>query len=214
MKIKWIGHACFLIEGKEGRVMTDPYGKEIPYRPPDYAVDVVTISHEHSDHNAVDRVKGDPTILRGEGTYHILGLSFQGVASFHDEEQGHKRGKNTIFIFKMEGIRLAHLGDLGAPLTKEQTQVLADVEVLFIPVGGTFTIRPEHAKVLVKKLPNVRVVIPMHFKTDRLGEDFPIAPVDKFASKMENVKQIGSSEAVLTRETLPVTQEVWIFNYA
>jgi L-ascorbate metabolism protein UlaG (beta-lactamase superfamily) len=214
MKIKWIGHACFLIEGETARILTDPYGEKIPYRPPDFTVDVITVSHEHFDHNAVERVKGTPVVLRGEGLHHASGISFHGIASFHDEEQGKKRGENTIFAFEVEDIHLAHLGDLGTPLTEDQARALADVEVLFIPVGGHFTIGPEEAKALTEGLPNLKVVIPMHYKTDRLDEGFPIAPVDKFASKMQNVAHIGSSEVVLTRDTLPAAQEVWIFDYA
>ena len=214
MKIKWIGHACFLIEGEPGRILTDPYNDKIPYRPPDFVVDVVTVSHEHFDHNAVERVKGSPVILRGEGLHEACGISFRGIASFHDQEQGKSRGENTIFVFEIEDICLAHLGDLGAPLTAEQATALAAVEALFVPVGGHFTIGPEEAKVLAESLPNLKVVIPMHYKTDRLDEDFPIVTVDKFASKMQNVAHIGSSEVVLTRDTLPATQEVWILDYA
>ena len=214
MKIKWLGHACFLIEGKEGRLITDPYDKAIPYRPPDYAADVITVSHDHFDHNAVGRVKGNPTVIRGEGEHDVSGMTFRGIASFHDESRGAKRGANTIFTFEMEGVRMAHLGDLGESLADEQAAALASVELVFVPVGGYFTIGPQEAAALLKRLPNLKVVIPMHFKTDRLGEDFPIAPVEKFTRKMQNVKRIGSSEVVLSRENLPAQQEVWILDYA
>ncbi len=214
MKIKWVGHACFLIEGKEGRVMTDPYGESIPYRPPDYTADVITVSHDHFDHNAVERVKGSPTVIRGEGTHSAAGIHFQGIASFHDESGGTKRGANTIFTFEMEGLKMAHLGDLGEAMSDEKMATLGEVEVLFVPVGGHFTVGPDEAAALVKRLPNLKVVIPMHFKTDRLGDNFPIAPVDNFARKMQNVKRIGSSEVALSRESLPVQQEVWILDYA
>jgi L-ascorbate metabolism protein UlaG (beta-lactamase superfamily) len=214
MKIKWIGHACFLIEGEAVRILTDPYDESIPYRPPDFPVDVITVSHEHSDHNAVHRVSGNPVIVRGEGPHQASGISLRGIASFHDDEKGQKRGKNTIFVFEIEGIHLAHLGDLGAPLTDDQARGLADVEVLFIPVGGYFTIGPEQAQALTEKLSNLKVVIPMHYKTDRLGQDFPIVSVDKFVAKMQNVKHIRSSEVILTRDTLPRAQEVWILDYA
>lgn len=214
MKIKWIGHACFLLEGKEGRLITDPYDEKIPYRPPDFTAEVITVSHEHSDHNAVGRVKGNPTVIRGEGAHSAAGIPFQGIASFHDEVSGAQRGENIIFSFEMEGIRLAHLGDLGHPLTNAQAAALAGVEVLFVPVGGYFTIDPEEAAALIKKLPNLKVIVPMHYKTDRLGKDFPIAPVENFARKVHNVKRIGSSEVTLTRETFPAQQEVWILEYA
>jgi len=214
MKITWVGHSCFLVEGKEGRVLTDPYDKKVPYRPPDFDVDVVLISHEHSDHNAVERVKGTPTVLRGVGERAACGMTFWGIASFHDEAEGRKRGMNTIFTFEMEGVRLVHLGDLGQPLTAEQSTALHEMDIVFVPVGGFFTIGAEEAATLVESLPKARVVIPMHFKTDRLPAVFPIASVDKFAKRMENVRRIGSSEVTLSRTSLPNSQEVWILEHA
>ncbi len=214
MKVKWIGHACFLIEGEEGKVLTDPYDESIPYRAPDFPVDVVTVSHEHSDHNAVDRVPGDPVVIRGPGEHRARGMTFTGIACFHDSEAGKKRGENTIFTFTIDGIHLAHLGDLGHPLSDVQVEALSAVEVLFIPVGGHFTIGPDEAKDLIQSMSNLAVVFPMHYKTDRLGDDFPIAPVDNFARKVQNVRKIGGSEISLTNETLPKHLEVWILDYA
>lgn len=214
MKIKWLGHACFLIEGEKGRLITDPYDESMSYRPPDFSVDVVTVSHDHFDHNAVGRVKGSPTVVRGEGVHSASGIRFQGITSFHDESGGTKRGANTIFAFEIERIRMAHLGDLGETLSEEQAAALSDVEVLLIPVGGYYTIGANEAAALVNRLPGLRVVIPMHYKTDRLGDDFPIAPVENFARRVQNVKRIGSSEVTLSRESLPAHQEVWILDYA
>ncbi len=214
MKIKWLGHACFLIEGEKGRLITDPYDESIPYRPPDFDADVVTVSHDHFDHNAVGRVKGRPTVVRGEGVHSASGIRFQGIASFHDESGGTKRGANTIFAFEIEGIRMAHLGDLGETLSEEQAEVLSDVEVVFIPVGGHYTIGAGEAAALLNRLPSLRVVIPMHYKTDRLGDDFPIAPVENFAGMVQNIKHIGSSEVALSRESLPAQTEVWILDYS
>ncbi len=214
MKIKWLGHACFLIEGKEGRLVTDPYGESIPYGPLDCTADVITVSHDHFDHNAVGRVKGSPTVVRGEGAHSASGIRFQGIASFHDESGGAERGPNTIFAFEIEGIRMAHLGDLGETLSEEQAAALSDVEALLIPVGGHYTIGADEAAALLNRLPSLRVVIPMHYKTDRLGDDFPIAPVEDFARMVQNVKHIGSSEVALSRESLPAQAEVWILDYS
>lgn len=214
MKIKWLGHACFLIEGEKGRLITDPYDESIPYGPLDYTAEVVTVSHDHFDHNAVGRVKGHPTVVRGEGEHSASGIDFHGIASFHDESGGTKRGANTIFAFAIEGIRMAHLGDLGEALSDEQAAALSEVEVLLIPVGGHYTIGADEAAALIKRLPNLKIVIPMHYKTDRLGDDFPIAPVENFARMVQNVKHIGSSEAALTRKSLPGQTEVWILDYS
>ena len=214
MKIKWLGHACFLIEGEKGRLLTDPYDESIPYGPPDCTADVITVSHDHFDHNAVGRVEGSPTVVRGEGAHSASGIRFQGIASFHDENSGTKRGANTIFTFEMEGVKMAHLGDLGETLSEEQAAALSDVEVVFIPVGGHYTIGADEAAALVNRLPSLRVVIPMHYKTDRLGDNFPIAPVEDFARLVQNVKRVGSSEVALSRESLPAQVQVWILDYS
>ncbi len=214
MKITWIGHACFLIEGKDIKVMTDPYDEHIPYRAPSFPADVVTVSHEHSDHNAVHRIPGSPEIVRGAGEHTAHGVSFTGIRTFHDEEQGKKRGENTIFTFAIDGINLAHFGDLGHMLNAEQLAQLANVEVAMIPVGGYFTIDAAQAAAIVAQLPHVKVILPMHYKTDVLGPDFPIDPVDKFTSQMQNIVEIGSSEVSINHDDLPAHPEVWILNYA
>lgn len=214
MKIKWLGHACFLIEGDETAIITDPYNEDLPYRAPDLPAEVVLVSHEHFDHNAVERVGGDPVVVRGVGKHRAAGINFNGLGSFHDKAQGAERGPNTIFSFQLEGMNLVHLGDLGHLLTDEQVAGLSAVEVMFIPVGGHFTIGPDDAMQVIERFPGLKVVFPMHYKTDRLGENFPIAPVDNFIHKVRPVKQIGSSEVTFTREGLPMQREVWVLNYA
>jgi len=214
MKITWIGHACFLIEGKNVTVMTDPYDEHIPYKAPSFPADVVTVSHEHFDHNAADRVLGSPAVVRGSGKHTAHGVKFTGIATFHDQEQGKKRGENTIFTFAVDGINIAHFGDLGHSLSPKQIAQLSQVEVVMIPVGGYFTIDAAQAADIVGQLPHVKVFLPMHYKTDVLGTDFPIDTVDKFASRMQNVREIGSAEVTINHNDLPEHPEVWILNYA
>ena len=214
MKITWIGHACFLVESNEGKVVTDPFDESIGYDMPELSADVITVSHEHGDHNAVGRIGGNAKIIRGEGRHKANGIVFEGIGSFHDNVGGQSRGKNTIFIFRLEGITLAHLGDLGHPLSDDQLAALSSTEVLFIPVGGYYTIGPDEARALIGELENLKVVFPMHYKTDRLDEDFPIVPVENFTGKMENVKQIGTAEVILSKENLPSKLEVLVLNHA
>jgi len=214
MKITWIGHSCFLIEGQDVTIITDPYDEHIPYKAPSFAADVVTVSHEHSDHNAVHRVPGSPEIIRGAGEHTAHGIKFTGISTFHDEQQGKKRGENTIFTFPIDAITLAHFGDLGHMLNVEQLAQLADAEVVMIPVGGYFTIDAAQAASIVAQLPHVKVILPMHYKTDVLGADFPIDTVDKFASRMQNIVEIGSAEVSINHNDLPEHPEVWILNYA
>jgi len=213
MKIHWNGHACFCIEASEGRVLMDPYAEKVPYDLRVARADVVTISHDHMDHNAVHRAEGTPSVIDGTGEFVIDGTPFLGIASFHDDQGGAERGANRIYAFTLEGIRLAHLGDLGAPLDEAQREALADVEVLFLPVGGHYTIDASQAAEIVRSLPGLRVVIPMHFKTDRTA-DWPIAPLEPFLEMVDNARRIGSPQVTLTREDLPEALEVWILDYA
>jgi L-ascorbate metabolism protein UlaG (beta-lactamase superfamily) len=213
MKITWIGHACFLIATKEGRLLTDPFAAKVPCAFPAVTADVVTVSHEHHDHNAVDRVSGKPAAVRGVGAHRAGELEIVGIASSHDASGGSQRGQNTIFAFTLEGIRLAHLGDLGAPLDKTQVAALRGVQVLFTPVGGYYTIDAATAAEVVRQLPDVRLVFPMHYRTKQIA-DWPIAPVDEFLRTMDNVRHIESSDVDLTKATLPETLEVWVLEPA
>jgi len=213
MKITWYGHSCFLFEAKEGRILTDPFDATVPYEFPPYPVDIVTVSHDHFDHNAVDRVAGEPTVVKGVGKRVVRGIEFTGIHSFHDDQQGAERGENTIFAFELEGIRIAHLGDLGTPLDGSQLEALGDVRFLLIPVGGHFTIDAGTAAKVVKGLSRVRIVVPMHFKTDRIS-DWPIETVEPFANMMENVRRIGAASVTVAPETLPASREVWVLEHA
>ena len=213
MRITWIGHACFLLEASNGSVLTDPFAEELPLVFPDIAPDIVTISHDHFDHNAVGRVRGTPAIVQSVGRLSVRGTDILGIASYHDDRQGSKRGENIIYRIDLDGLSVAHLGDLGAPLGAVQLAALEGIDVVLIPVGGTYTIDAHQAAALVRSLPGLRVVIPMHFKTEALA-DWPIDTVDRFAQTMQNVRRIEASQAVLTKETLPASTEVWILNHA
>ena len=214
MKISWIGHACFLLEGSQTSVLTDPFDKSVPYPHfPEGPVHAVTVSHGHFDHAAVDRVAGTPVVVTEPGKTTAHGIEFLGVPSYHDDAQGADRGSNLMFAFELDGIRIAHLGDLGTELSPEQIDLLSGVEVLLAPVGGHYTIGPEQAKAVAVSLPSLRLLIPMHFRTDVIS-DWPIAPVEDFVRTMDNVHQIGTSAVSLNRETLPERLEVWILNYA
>ncbi len=213
MRITWIGHACFFIEAPEGRIVTDPFAEEMPYAFPKLEADLVTVSHDHFDHNAADRVGGAPLVVRAIGTFEISGISFEGIPGFHDDEGGAARGENILYAFTLDGMRIAHLGDLGALLSDEQQAALSGVEILFIPVGGNYTIDAKQAASIIGDLPSARLVIPMHFKTAAIA-DWPIATVEEFESLMDNVRRIGASTIEVTRESLPEQREVWILDHA
>jgi L-ascorbate metabolism protein UlaG (beta-lactamase superfamily) len=205
VKIQWLGHASLLITAQDGtKIITDPYTPGVfgvNYSPIDESADIVTVSHDHPDHNNVAAVKGSPTVVRGAGTQTVKGIPFKGVATYHDPTSGSQRGTNTIFCFTVDGVRVCHLGDLGHTLSDETAREIGEVDVLLVPVGGNFTIDAATARQVVEKL-CPKVVIPMHFRTERCP-DFPVAGVDDFLSQMTNVQRAEGSEVEYRKETLP-----------
>lgn len=184
MQITWLGHACFLIETLSKTIITDPFSEEVGYTIYNKEVDFATISHDHYDHNAVHTLKGKPKIINNLQEYHIDGISFKGISSYHDKEKGAQRGFNIIHKISAEGINVAHLGDLGHLLDKEHVEALGKVNILLVPVGGIFTIDAQEALRIVDQL-QPSITIPMHYKTPHLS--FQLAPVEDFISHCEIV---------------------------
>jgi len=212
MKIKWLGHACFLINSEAGvRIITDPYAtkEDLRYGEISESADIVTVSHEHADHNHVAAVHGKPEVLRGSAK--LKGIDFKGIASYHDKTKGSQRGKNTIFCFEVDGIRVCHLGDLGHLLSDKQVAELGRVDILLLPVGGYFTIDAGVATQVCSQL-KPRVIIPMHYRTDKCT--FPIAGVGDFLKGKENVTRLEASEKVFKSEELPVSAQIIVLKSA
>lgn len=193
MRITWIGHSCFLLEGagSEGpaRVLTDPfehgaYGGGVRYLPVTDPADVITVSHAHPDHSFASGVPGKHLVVSAAGKHLARGVEITGVPAFHDTEGGRLRGRVVLFRVVLDGVAVAHLGDLGHPLGPEAVQALSPVDVLLLPVGGNFTIGPKEAKGVAEALAP-RLVIPMHFLTP--GVDFAIAPVEEFLRGRKDV---------------------------
>jgi L-ascorbate metabolism protein UlaG (beta-lactamase superfamily) len=216
MKVKWLGHACFLLTSESGlRIMTDPYESGVfglEYAPPSVGTDIVTVSHDHADHNNVADVKENPQIVQGVGSQEAKGIQFKGIASAHDESSGKERGSNTIFCFTLDGINVCHLGDLGHDLPDQTAAEIGGVDVLMIPVGGNFTIDAAVANGVCQKLAP-KVVIPMHFKNDRCP-GFPVAGVEEFTQGREQVRTITDSEVELKKEQLPTATETIVLQPA
>jgi len=210
VKITSFGHSMFLFEDSQGRrVVTDPY-QEIGYGLPDVSANIVTVSHDHFDHNNVSLVKGEPEVVRKPGLTTANGISFEGISSFHDDVGGAKRGKNIIFKWQMDGLSIAHLGDFGqSSLTQEQLDKLRNIDILLIPVGGNYTIDAAKAKEFVAQL-NPRIVIPMHYKRPELQID--IQPVDNFLREMVHLRLVANPRSV-TISKLPKETEVWIMQH-
>jgi len=217
MKIKWYGHSAFLITSDQGvKIVLDPYesgafGGAVTYgKIPDQA-DVALVSHDHADHNDAQSVPGSPEIVKGPGSRTAKGIPVKGIASYHDPSKGSERGTNTIFTFTLDGIRVCHLGDLGHILSDKELGEIGPVDILFIPVGGHFTIDPREATRVADQL-KPKVLTPMHFKTEKVN--FPIVPVDDFLKGKTKVKRPGKSEAVFDKASLPSQMEIVVLEHA
>ena len=216
MKIKWLGHSCFLITSEEGvKIITDPYKaalfRGLTYRKIDESADIVTVSHHHYDHNNSAIIKGNPEILDKPGKFEVKGIQIEGLLSFHDDCGGTKRGQNIIFCFTVDGIRLCHLGDLGHELSQEQISRIGDVLIVMVPVGGRFTIGHEKADKVIDSL-KPKVVIPMHFRTGKCL--LPLAKIDSFLAGKPNVKRVDGAEIDFKRDNIPSLAEVIALKHA
>lgn len=222
-KLTWYGQSCFLLESANGtRVLMDPIPNGIGYTPPtDIRADVVTISHEHPDHNNVALVQGKPRVLRGltadkkgwnKIDEKVKDVSIRSVGVYHDEEKGAKRGLNTIFVFESNGVRIAHLGDLGHLLTDAQLSAVGQVDVVMIPVGGFYTIDARQATRVIDQLRPRLIVIPMHYKTDVLTIK-ELATVDAFLQDKPNVRREERNTIDITGVKRRPSAEIVVLNY-
>jgi L-ascorbate metabolism protein UlaG (beta-lactamase superfamily) len=207
MKVKWLGHSCFVITSEKGiKVITDPYnvGRDLSYGPIKESADVVIITHDHLDHNNAAAVAG-AEVVKGPGMKRAKGIDFMGLPTHHDEKGGRERGENTVFCFTLDNLRICHLGDLGRQLSYAEAKQIGKVDILFIPVGGFYTIDAKGAGGVVGKL-GPRVAIPMHFKTPKCA--MPIAGVEPFLRGKPEVRQVKGSEVEFKADQLPTTQEI------
>lgn len=205
MDIKYLGHSSFKINFKSGSLITDPFDSSIGYNFPKESATIVTISHEHADHNNAEPIKDVRKVVKGPGEYEIEGISIIGIDSYHDDKKGEERGKNTMYIFEAEDLRIAHLGDLGHKLSEKQVESLGDVDVLMLPVGGVYTIDAKLATEVVQSI-EPEFVLPMHYKTKDLSQSTfgELTGVDEFCKelgmKITETKKFSLKSSDLTGE--------------
>ena len=210
MKLKWFGHACFGMQFSGGpNVVADPFDESVGYPLCTAEADIVTTSHFHHDHNYTGSVSGEFTKINRTGLFTFDDLVLQGVASYHDDENGTRRGNNVIYIFESDGLRIAHLGDLGHEPNLKQYAELTDIDVLLIPIGGFYTIDTETAlKVIEEVAP--KITIPMHFRTPAIN--FPIADEKEFVEKT-GAKYWDGSELEITKENIGSFPKAIVLKY-
>jgi L-ascorbate metabolism protein UlaG (beta-lactamase superfamily) len=210
MEIHWLGHACFRLRGREGVVVTDPFGKDCGYEWSRPRADIVTVSHDHENHSQAQRVAGDPKVLSGPGEYEIKNIFVTGIASFHDHKKGNERGKNTIYLIEFDDLKVCHLGDLGHVLTQTQTEALSDLDVLLIPIGGHATIHAAQAVEVVSQL-EPHIVIPMHYQTSAYKGK--LDGLDKFLKEM-GLKKVDEQDSLkVTKNSVPEETQVVVLKY-
>jgi len=209
LQIRWHGHSCFEITN-EVTLVTDPHdGKSIGIHAPSVTGDIVLVSHDHYDHNSVKSVEKDGSkIVTDTRKRNISNVEIKGFETFHDESHGEKRGNNIIYKFTMEDIAFCHMGDLGHDLDENTVQKIGDVDILFIPIGGTFTLDATQAWRLIKKV-KPRIAVPMHYKIG--GLSLPITEIEPFLEKSKyEIIKVGN-EIDIEKEDLPDEPEVWTF---
>lgn len=179
MIITWYGQSCFKIQTKDIVLFTDPFDKKIGLRPPQGKADVITVSHDHYDHNNVAAFKEPDFIIDTPGEFALKEINIQGIESFHDKEG---KEKNTIFTIEAEEIRICHLGDLGTILSDEQVEKIGNIDILFVPVGEKVTLSMHDLMKVISEI-EPKIVVPMHYKIPGLSVD--LEKEDKF------IKEIG-----------------------
>ncbi len=218
MKITYLGHATFLIDGDGTKILIDPYDEKVGYPIPSVDADAVLVSHEHADHTNVAMAKGKPSVVRGLADSDwrkivkqpVGKVSVSSVPTYHDDTQGSQRGRNTVFILETEGLRVVHLADLGHLLDHAQATTIGHPDVVMIPVGGYYTIDAAQAKQVLDAL-QPKVVIPMHYKTEA-SKALPIQDLNGFLGVIGETKNVGHTVTV-SRDKLPKAREVWVMSW-
>jgi L-ascorbate metabolism protein UlaG (beta-lactamase superfamily) len=199
MRIQWYGQSAFALSGAQASVFIDPFGDMSPMA--DRGVqfeypaidgvhaDLLLVTHEHLDHNGVEAIGGDPTVLRSTaGRLDSPIGEILAVASEHDQAAGTERGPNTIFVFELDGVRVAHFGDFGQrELRDEQAAAIGSVDLVFVPVGGGPTVDAEQARLIVDRV-GARWVVPMHYRTPKIGF---LESADAFLERFTDVTRLA-----------------------
>ena len=211
MDISWLGHSCFRIKGRHGIVIiTDPFSPSLGYSLGKSTARIVTVSHQHPGHSYVQGIDDEPRLVTKPGEYEISGVLIIGIATFHDGEEGRKKGRNTVYLMEIDEVSVCHLGDLGHVLTAEQVEEIGNVDVLLLPVGGVSTINAPKAAEVVRQL-EPKIVVPMHYKTQALNRE--LEPVESFLKEV-GVKEVNSQPKLsFTKSSLPASTQVFLLDY-
>jgi len=216
--VKWLGNSCFLVTSKDGkRVLTDPFSRrwarEDRYglREPRIPADIVLVTHEDSDHNALDIIPGSFFVVRGNlPEQEIFGVKVSAMSTFHGVVNGTIVKDNTVFTFELDGLRFSHMGDFFAYKHRNQPGLLKDIDVLMVPIGGRFSLDWDGAWEVIDHI-NPKIALPMHY--DEFGRRLDVLSVDGFIQGRENVEKLPGSTLELTPEVLSGSKRVFVLTY-
>lgn len=204
MEIKYLGHSSFLIKTKEAKLVIDPFDPTmVGMNFPKTEADVVVISHEHKDHNNPKAVSGEPLIINWPGEFEKKGIRIFGYKWYHDDKKGAEKGENILYKIEAENISLLHCGDIGEIPNDQLIEEIGSIDILFVPVGGTYTIDAKTASSLVKKI-DPSIIIPMHYGHEKMNKELSskLAPVDEFLKIMGAESQTPAEKLVVKQEDL------------
>ncbi|MCD6481799.1 MAG: MBL fold metallo-hydrolase [Thermoplasmata archaeon] len=208
IRVRWHGHSCFEISN--GRVIVlDPHdGTSIGIPPPKVRADIIVISHDHFDHNQARVVEKESSVKVRESK-EVEGVKIEGIRAYHDKEKGSKRGEITIFKIEFEGMKFCHMGDIGHVPDDETIKKIGKVDMIFIPVGGVFTVDAREAMEIAKKV-DARIIVPMHYKIE--GLSLPINPLEPFLDLADFDIRYVANEIEMERDDIPEGKEIWVFS--
>lgn len=214
MEIWHLGHSSFKIKGKNVTLVTDPFDPDfLGIKFPNVEANVVTISHDHKDHNNSSAVFGHPVVLKGPGEYEVGGAKIKGFKSCHDDKSGKERGDNTIFQITIDGINILHLGDIGQKLENEKIEKIKTPDILFIPIGGTYTIDEKTASEVITQL-EPSIIVPMHYKVEKGNEEFfsKLSSLESFLKIMGKENISPQPKMTISKDKIPQETEIIILS--
>jgi L-ascorbate metabolism protein UlaG (beta-lactamase superfamily) len=215
MKIRWLGHSCFLLTSSEGiRVLTDPFDEQVGYELPSVEANIVTTSHDHFDHGYTQIVRGTFFHVNQPGETIKDGVRIFGIMTYHDKTQGSKRGNNIVYTFDINGLKICHFGDIGHVPTTQQFAEIGEIDIALLPVGGTFTVNAAEAHETIKLL-KPKITIPMHFKTPELK--FDIDGIDSFLLEtgLSDTSEVffRKNEIEITKDNIHEFPKILVLDY-
>ena len=205
MEIKYLGHSCFRIKGKNTTVITDPFAPELGLTLGKQTANIVSVSHQHPGHNFIEGIGGTPRVVCKPGEYEIGDAIIIGLSTFHDAEKGMIRGKNIAFVIEMDELTICHLGDLGAALKDDEIEEFGKIDILMVPVGDMSALNAAAAARLVRQI-EPSIVIPMHYKLP--GSTRELEPVERFLSEMGSSPVTPQPKLNISRANLPLSMQV------